>query len=97
MAKIKFSQNPIPIRWPIKKNRTPIIVDRKAIIRVTLIISFCKGLKPASTALVRWAMRPNSVAMPVANTTALPEPLTTVVPAKAIFLLSIISPSHGLC
>ena len=64
-------------------------------IRVARTISFWSGVSPVSTALVRWAIRPTSVFIPVAKTTAFPDPLTTVVPAKAMLELSINSPSHG--
>ena len=95
IAKIKFSQKLLPIKKPKEKKNIPTTAAIVATILVAFIISFWSGLSPASTALVRCAIRPNSVVIPVANATAIPEPLITVVPAKAILGLSRNSPSNG--
>ncbi len=95
MAKIKFPQKSRPMKWPMPKKITPVIVAMAAMSRVTLTISFWRGESPASTVPVNRAIFPNSVRIPVAKTAALPEPLTTVVPAKAMFGLSISSPGAG--
>ena len=95
MAKRRLCQKPRPVKVPTPKKNMPVLRAMTAIVRVTEIISFCRELSPCSTPLVRWAILPNSVAIPVAKTTALPEPLTTSVPAKTILGLSIRSPSKG--
>ena len=48
--------------------------------RVTRAISRCSGLSVSPTVWVRWAMVPNAVPIPVAQTTARPVPAATVVP-----------------
>ena len=47
-----------------------------------------RGVRPASTVSTIRAIRPNSVDMPVATTTAWPRPWTTSVPAYVMFLRS---------
>jgi hypothetical protein len=63
-----------------------------AIIWVNLFICFCSGLGSSFTAWVSDAIVLNSVFEPVENTTALPEPDVTLVPAR-IRLLKPTKPS----
>ena len=91
MAKIKFSQKVRPIKFPIKKKEMPRDRAITATTLVTLTISRCKGLSASSIPVVRCAIFPNSVFMPVANATASHEPERTLVPAKRILWLSISS------
>ena len=95
IAKIKLSQKLLPITKPKEKKNIPTAAAIVAISLDAFTISFWSGLSPASTALVRCAIRPNSVVIPVEKTTAIPEPLITVVPAKTMLGLSINSPLNG--
>ncbi|CDD35017.1 unknown [Roseburia sp. CAG:309] len=49
---------------------------------------FCSGVSGGVSEEIRSAMRPSSVCMPVAVTTAVPLPPTTIVPANTILVLS---------
>ncbi len=67
------------------KNVAPMASEIAATMRVTLTISFWSGLRLASTVVVRLAILPNSVRIPVAKTTARPCPDKIVVPANTRF------------
>ena len=66
IAKMKLSQKLLPITNPNKKKSIPTAAAIVATSLVAFTISFWSGLSPASTALVRCAIRPNSVFIPVA-------------------------------
>ena len=55
----------------------------------------CSGLGSVATLAVREKMRPNSVRRPVANTTAVPVPLTTEVPMNTELRASVTAPPAG--
>ncbi len=94
-AKRKFAQNPRPMRVPAAKKTIPVTAAMAATVRVARRISVCNGVGPGSTAPARCAIFPNSVAIPVAKATAVPEPKTMCVPAKTTLGLSRNSPSQG--
>ena len=50
-------------------------------------ISFCSGDGGSAVACVRWAILPNAVCIPVANTSAFASPLVTEVPASSTLRL----------
>ena len=83
MAKMKFSQNGSPMNRPTAKNTTPSATDSIATRRDSRAISRCSGDCGSRPVWVRWAILPNSVCMPVANTRPLPLPETIDVPASS--------------
>ena len=52
-----------------------------------MAISFCSGDGASVVVWVRWAILPNAVCMPVANTSAFASPVVTEVPASRTFRL----------
>ena len=84
MAKTKRSLKPMP-SWPAtRKNVPPIPIEISATRWVTLFSSRCSGLGSSRVCCVSSAIRPSSVLIPVAVTTASPRPAATNVPAKIV-------------
>ena len=76
-AKMKSSQIGIPIAQPIVKKSPPMKTASRTMSRLRWAICRRRGNSASPPVWVRCAMPPNSVCMPVANTTALPWPATT--------------------
>ncbi len=82
-AKMKMSIGLVPVKKTAKmKNTKPTPSAIQVTVLVTFLSSFCNGLNSGPRLWVKPAMLPNSVSMSVANTTAVPDPLVTAVPAK---------------
>ena len=71
-----------------RKKRMPMLMAMAETCLVIRPISFCRGLSSSFISCVRLAIFPNSVAIPVEQITAFPDPALTVVPAKTILMNS---------
>ncbi len=83
IANSRFSQNGSPMAWPIAKNSRPRPQAIRATSRDRRRISRFSGETASPAVCVRWAMRPNSVCIPVAYTAARASPDTSAVPASS--------------
>ena len=83
MAKVKLIQNGRSINQPMAKKAMPSATASRATRRDTRSISRCSGEAVSPVLCVRRAIRPNSVRMPVAKTTAVHSPATISVPANS--------------
>ncbi len=66
MANMALAQNGRPMAWPTAKNDPPRTTASVATSFETRRISACSGDSVSPAVWVRWAIRPNSVPMPVA-------------------------------
>ena len=98
IAKMAAPAKVMPVSaLPNRKKTIPRLTAMTEMTRVRRLISFCSGLSSSFTVWVRLAMAPISVLMPVAMTTARPEPDTTLVPANTRFGISIQLNSEPSC
>jgi len=96
IAKITAFQTGTPLSRPTPKNSRPIATARIPIHRLRYSTSTRSGETAARGACARNAIFPNSVCIPVANTTARARPDTRDVPASTtLFACKTVSASHG--
>ena len=81
-----------PLAIPMAKKRSPMTTAIRVSTRTMRLVSRCSGDSGLRTSRDRAAILPSSVRWPVAKTTAVPLPRSTLQPAKAMFGLSISRP-----
>ena len=86
IEKIRSRHKGMPITAPTAKKPMPMAIANAAIMWLRRASSRRIGVMPAVLVWVRWAILPNSVSAPVANTRPRPVPETTDEPASTTFV-----------